>query len=80
VIAWLLNEPNPIRYLARRAMPDSIRARGRSVMRSMSLGTAPRLDPDLRRRLTLTIMDDIRELETLIGRDLSHWRADAAAR
>lgn len=34
----------------------------------------PRLDPEIKRRLTHEVYgDDIKQLETIIGRDLSHW-------
>ncbi len=34
----------------------------------------PKMDPELKKRLTLEVYeDDIRQLEKLIGRDLTHW-------
>lgn len=74
-VAFLLNRPNPIRYLARHALPHSARISGRELMQSLSLRPAPRLDPKLRAQLSRRLEGEIAALETLLDRDLSHWRA-----
>jgi hypothetical protein len=68
----LFNRPNPVRWLSRRVFNEELRWKVTDTLRNQNL-TRPKLDPDLRRELTLQFRDDILQTQTLIDRDLSHW-------
>lgn len=72
LMARLFLRPNPIKRQARRWISEGARLRFTEAMRRRNL-ERPTLAPDLHRRLTDAYREDIRQLEGLIGRDLSVW-------
>jgi len=74
--AGVFNRPNPIRWIARRLLPPSLRIAGRQRVREKLVTRAPKLDPDLRAELTSldVIQREIDDLQALTGHDLSAWR------
>jgi hypothetical protein len=58
------------RFLQRNLPPRLVTRLGNAIMRPPA-----RLAPDIRARLLPRFVDDVRRLETLIGRDLSPWRS-----
>ncbi len=73
-IATLMNRPNPVRWLARRLVPSETRLAFRDALLQRFSKPAPKLDPTVRAELTELLADEITNLETLTGRDLSAWR------
>lgn len=77
----LLRSPPPrIMQLAKSVLPTSGRRLLIGALWKFNTVRRPRreIDPDLRLQLTEELSDDIRELATLIGRDLTHWISAAA--
>jgi hypothetical protein len=74
-IAFLLNRPNPLRFVARKLLPARWRIGGRRRLRGLSLAPPPPLPPGLRAELTRRLAGEIDALEELLGRDLDAWRA-----
>ena len=74
LIAGIMNRPNPVRWLARRLVPDETRIAVHEFLFRRLLKPMPTLDPALRAALTDLLADEIADLERLIGRDLSAWR------
>jgi hypothetical protein len=68
----VLSRRNPIRSSLRLVLPSGIRAPARRALVRRNT-TKPPLDPDTRARLQELYRGDVRELEALIDRDLSHW-------
>ena len=70
----------PVGRANERRRPSPATPPGRGGLRHRLLRRAPQpapvpvLDPTLRAELTATFEGDIRDLETLIGRDLARWR------
>lgn len=77
-VAALLNRPNPVRWLARRLIPDATRTALRHRALRYVSKPAPPLDPDVRAELCALVSEEITNLERLVGRDLSAWRARPA--
>lgn len=82
----LLTSGNPLRLAGRTLLPRSLRDLIKTTIRQRNR-REPGLSAGLRRDLTELFRDDIRELETLLGIDLSAWlepatppRDDAASR
>jgi len=73
LIGALLRRPNPVRFLARRLVPDAWRERGRKRIVAGNLKPVPPLDPELRTELNEVVREDVGRLQDLLGRDLSHW-------
>jgi hypothetical protein len=73
----LAMQPEVIDRKLGRLATSFVRRACRSVVRTLNtrfnLVAPPPLDPSVRNRLTLDYSDDIRQLQELIGRDLSHW-------
>jgi len=69
----LLRRPNPIRYAARKLLPSDLRIALRTRIEGARQKKPPRLDPELRRELSQPPASEIRRLEELLDRDLSHW-------
>ena len=79
VVHRLLTTPNAIRTLAQQAVPFPLRRFvRRNLMRRRKLADAPPLPADLRAELVETYRDDIRLLESLLGRELEHWLSRGA--
>jgi hypothetical protein len=77
---WLIRTVRmmtPITQVIRRVFP-----RGTECIRDFVLRkgtrTLSRLDPDQHARLQAEFFPDFSELESLIGRSLTHWRMDGA--
>ncbi len=67
----ILNNPHPLKNVLKPLLPRVMR---RSILTILqSLTNPPPLDPELHRQLTEEYRDDIIKLQSLIGRDLSHW-------
>lgn len=69
----LANRPNALRSLARLALPASMRGPIARYVRS-KVYYRPTLSPRDRAMLVDVYRDDIRELESMTGRDLTAWR------
>lgn len=62
-----------VKDAARRLLPLSLAARIKQKLESANLRPPPTLDPQMRERMTEEFAAEIRELATLIDRDLDHW-------
>lgn len=62
-----------VRTVLRPWLPRAIRDRAAPIF--MGRLARPALDPDLRRQLSGVFSDDIKRLQQLLNRDLSHWLA-----
>jgi Sulfotransferase domain len=71
-IATLFDSPNPVRFLARRLVPEDIRLRFTQHMRSRNLVRLS-IPQEVRDRLTEHNRESILRLQDLIDRDLSAW-------
>ncbi|HEX9631651.1 MAG TPA: sulfotransferase [Gemmatimonadales bacterium] len=76
---WLWRPPETARRIARALLPAPMRDAVRGTLRRLNVGPPRRIDPALRRRLSLEFEPEIRRLGTVIGRDLGHWLADRPA-
>lgn len=70
----MVDQDNPLRRLAQRALPLWARDAVTRTMGAANLGPGPRLNPSVRARLARTYHADLDHLETLTGRDLTLWR------
>ena len=73
---WLqrfLDEPNQARLLAELLLRGRLRTRVYGKLRRYNLQQPPPLDAEIRQELTERYRSDIEQLQSLIGRDLSHW-------
>ncbi len=70
--SFLLNPDHPIRRAARRVLPEAVRTRSVKVLQNLNL-SKPDMDPVVRAELADLYTDEVRRLETLLDRDLSHW-------
>jgi hypothetical protein len=70
---WLLAPPPAVRGAARALMPSSLRKRVVSVARQLDRGRPERLDPALRKRLSIEFREEIQRLGDVIQRDLTSW-------
>lgn len=69
----LVEEPNPVRRVLRAALPsDTWNALASRVVRANM--ERPGLDADLRQELLEFYEPEVRRVEELLDRDLSHWR------
>ena len=73
LLRFLINPKHPLKNLIKPLVPFPIRQRLIRSLHKANLTTPPPLDPQLRRQLTERYRDDIRQLESLIERDLSAW-------
>lgn len=74
--AWLqhfLNKPNAARQMLEIIVRGRLRAGLYRRVKRYNRVKLPILDPQLRQELTERYRTDIEQLQTLIGRDLSHW-------
>lgn len=69
---FILNPDHPIRRAARSVLPERVRTRGMKMLQNVNL-SKPDMDPSVRAELAALFEDDVRRLEQLLGRDLSHW-------
>jgi Sulfotransferase domain len=72
---FVRSPPKVLKEVARIAMPQAMRRRLRDLFSSANVLSAPRppLDPGLRRQMQREFQDDVEQLGSLIGRDLSYW-------
>lgn len=69
---WFFKEPNPIRWLSRKIIPDIWRGNVANWVRQRNLDKPVMLLED-QKRLTDLFRDEILRLQELIEKDLSHW-------
>jgi hypothetical protein len=71
----LANDRNQpvVTKLLKRFVPSKLRYPLRSSIQKWNNGSAPRLNPQLRNKLTLELRDEILRVQELIQRDLSLW-------
>ena len=69
---FILNPDHPLRRAARSVLPERVRTRGMKLLQNANL-SKPEMDPSVRAELADLFEDDVRRLEQLLGRDLSHW-------
>jgi hypothetical protein len=70
-----LNRSHPVKEAVKPLIPEPWRRAVAHAVKTLNLQSWPSLDPSLRRRLTRQVFaDDLRRLESLIDRNLSHWR------
>lgn len=72
----MMNSSLP-RSLAQKYLPLWGRDAITRLIGVFNLKAGPRLDPELRSRLSVAYHDDIDVIESITGRDLSHWRGAA---
>jgi hypothetical protein len=70
----MLDQGNPVRRWARRALPLRIRDAVTGSVTAVNMTKGPALDPAIRRRLAGTYREDLCLVEKMTGRDLSAWR------
>ena len=70
--SFLLTPEHPIRRAARYVLPESIRSPLVKVLKNANLSKPP-MDPSVRADLADLYAEDVRNLESLLDRDLSHW-------
>lgn len=73
LLSKLLLYPNPLRNLLSRSLPGGLRSQLSAQVQKTQWKKPPALETSLRRQLTDLYRQDILELQSLIGRDLSHW-------
>lgn len=68
----LFNNPNPIRWLSRHIVPESLRWKVTNRIRELNL-ISQKIPEKIKAELINGYRYDIIKLQTLIDRDLSHW-------
>jgi hypothetical protein len=68
----LFLQPNLLKSLSRRMLPEKIRWRFTTRVRNMNINKEP-FPEEVRAKLVPIFRSDISQLQELIGRDLSHW-------
>jgi len=68
----LFNSPNPIRWLSRKFLPESLRWKMTSWVRDKNI-QRHKIPKKTKLELIKLFSDDVNNLEKLINRDLSHW-------
>jgi hypothetical protein len=68
----LVMKPHAVTNLLGRILPEDTKRRIRDAISSRNLET-PKLAPAAREHLRAELSEDIQSLQSLIGRDLSHW-------
>jgi len=76
IVGKIIGFRSPLRPVVR-MLPRAVRERLKDFGARRTL-ERPRIDPELRAQLTRDYADDIRRLQALIGRDLSHWLSGGA--
>jgi hypothetical protein len=69
---WLFSKPNPIRWISRKVIPESARLNFATWVRRSNLKRQS-IPPKVKRQLQESYRDEIKQLDKLIGRDLSGW-------
>jgi hypothetical protein len=76
IIHWftknLFKRPNPIRWISRKLIPESCRFKVTTWINQKNI-IRKRIPDDIRQDLIELYREDIQKLQTLIGKDLSHW-------
>jgi len=70
----LMRRSNPLKAAAKAILPTGLRSRMRGAIASANRTDVPPLDASTRKVLIDLLRSDIEETESLIGRDLSHWK------
>ncbi len=68
----LFKSPNPIRWIARKVLPGKIRKDITRDIRQKNLVRAE-IPQEIKADLIKFFEEDIRDLEKLINKDLTHW-------
>jgi hypothetical protein len=76
----LLTTRNSVMRFARSASPTLIRAVAMRTRNRVFASGKPTLDPELRRKLVGIYREDIKQLQGLLGRDLSAWLDETSGR
>jgi hypothetical protein len=74
-VEWFLGRPHTVKEVIKPLIPESLRKRTAIWLRNQNL-EKPKLSQHARQRLAHRFEDDIRELQTLLDRDLCHWLPD----
>lgn len=74
-LEWLLGRRHTAKEIIKPFIPGGLRKRVAVWLRNRNL-EKPTLSRETRRYLTQRFEDDIRELQSLLGRDLGHWLPD----
>jgi hypothetical protein len=69
----LVTTQNPVMRFARSVSPTLIRAVAMRTRNRVLASGKPDLDPELRRKLVSIYREDVKQLQELLGRDLSAW-------
>ena len=72
LLRWAWTRTHPLRGRIRPILPKALRSRVSRWVISRPL-VRREIQPETRRRVTALYADDVRRLETLLDRDLSHW-------
>lgn len=72
IASRFFNQPNPVRWLARKTIPEVLRTKFTSNIRTKLVGKLEIL-PEDRQFLINIFKEDILALQKLLGRDLEHW-------
>lgn len=72
LIHTIFNKPNPVKFIARQLIPETIRWRFTTNIRNKNLKQRT-INPEIRKELTELFREDILKLQDLINKDLSHW-------
>lgn len=73
---WLLRflrQPHVAKRWLKPFVPATVRRQGIQRLTAYNRAKAPRLDPRLRAQLNELYQEDIAQVQSLLGRDLSHW-------
>lgn len=73
-IQWLVMRPNPISRIFGVLMPHAMRQRIKDMISRKNIDREE-MPAAARNLLRIALRDDMTQLQTLIGRDLSHWLA-----
>jgi len=69
---FLLNSDHPVRRAARYVVPETVRTYGVKLLKNLNLSKPP-MDREVWADLARLYAEEIRRLEQLLDRDLSHW-------
>jgi hypothetical protein len=73
----LIARPNVLKRAIRPVLPEALRTRAFVMLRDSNLRPPPPMPAEARAELTEAYREDTRELQRLIGRDLSGWSSAA---
>ena len=74
-LSRLLNRKNPIKQAAKAVLPRQFRKNIYSSLQQSNMGDKTQINPLIKAQLIDDYREDVEQLQSLIGRDLSHWLA-----